>query len=168
MDRAGAAPGPSESRPAAAGSGPCSWPPALAGRTRVSVRLEGMERSLERVRGIEPPSSAWEAEVLPLNNTRRCPSILGPGNAAPAKPRSIRPPGAGLVQGSRPVDSPFRRIDGNLPPTSVAVVAGCTGICRMSVRRLQPRRSTPRMSRGILRAVRVKGGVRELPGVPGL
>tara|TARA_B100000029_G_scaffold510244_2_gene601279 strand:- start:5767 stop:5985 length:219 start_codon:yes stop_codon:yes gene_type:complete len=25
---------------------------------------------LERVRGIEPPSSAWEAEVLPLNYAR--------------------------------------------------------------------------------------------------
>ena len=25
---------------------------------------------LERVMGIEPTSSAWEAEVLPLNNTR--------------------------------------------------------------------------------------------------
>ena len=25
---------------------------------------------MERVMGIEPTSSAWEAEVLPLNNTR--------------------------------------------------------------------------------------------------
>ena len=40
--------------------------------------LIGVERRLERVRGIEPPSSAWEAEVLPLNNTRRCLPILGP------------------------------------------------------------------------------------------
>lgn len=27
-------------------------------------------RALERVRGIEPPLSAWEADVLPLNYTR--------------------------------------------------------------------------------------------------
>ena len=27
---------------------------------------------LERVMGIEPTSSAWEAEVLPLNHTRKC------------------------------------------------------------------------------------------------
>ena len=26
---------------------------------------------MERVRGIEPPYSAWEADVLPLNYTRR-------------------------------------------------------------------------------------------------
>lgn len=26
---------------------------------------------LERVRGIEPPPSAWEAEILPLNHTRK-------------------------------------------------------------------------------------------------
>jgi hypothetical protein len=25
---------------------------------------------MERVRGIEPPTSAWEADVLPLNYTR--------------------------------------------------------------------------------------------------
>ncbi len=30
----------------------------------------GVEDKLERVMGIEPTSSAWEAEVLPLNNTR--------------------------------------------------------------------------------------------------
>ncbi len=28
--------------------------------------------NLERVKGIEPSSSAWKAEVLPLNYTRRC------------------------------------------------------------------------------------------------
>ena len=27
-------------------------------------------KKLERVRGIEPPYSAWEADVLPLNYTR--------------------------------------------------------------------------------------------------
>lgn len=28
------------------------------------------DRKMERVRGIEPPYSAWEADVLPLNYTR--------------------------------------------------------------------------------------------------
>ena len=28
-------------------------------------------QTTERVRGIEPPYSAWEADVLPLNYTRR-------------------------------------------------------------------------------------------------
>ena len=40
------------------------WAPAL---TRVSF--------VERVRGIEPPLSAWEADVLPLNYTRERTSL---------------------------------------------------------------------------------------------
>ena len=32
-------------------------------------RHEGLQK-MERVMGIEPTSSAWEAEVLPLNHTR--------------------------------------------------------------------------------------------------
>jgi hypothetical protein len=35
---------------------------------------------VERVRGIEPPLSAWEADVLPLNYTRAS-SRLSPGRA---------------------------------------------------------------------------------------
>jgi hypothetical protein len=31
--------------------------------------------SVERVRGIEPPYSAWEADVLPLNYTRERPKV---------------------------------------------------------------------------------------------
>lgn len=30
-----------------------------------------LHKPLERVRGIEPPPSAWEAEILPLNHTRK-------------------------------------------------------------------------------------------------
>src|SRR5690606_21238011 len=36
---------------------------------------------LERVAGIEPASSAWKAEVLPLNYTRE-PCLPGPGSPA--------------------------------------------------------------------------------------
>ncbi|MFM1751759.1 MAG: hypothetical protein RL119_721, partial [Actinomycetota bacterium] len=32
---------------------------------------------VERVTGIEPAFSAWEADVLPLNYTRRDPQITG-------------------------------------------------------------------------------------------
>ena len=34
-------------------------------------RLSYVSRNLERVVGIEPTSSAWKAEVLPLNYTRK-------------------------------------------------------------------------------------------------
>ena len=34
---------------------------------------------MERVRGIEPLSKAWEAAVLPLNYTRSPAPILSPG-----------------------------------------------------------------------------------------
>ena len=32
--------------------------------------MHDLKSGLERVRGIEPPYSAWEADVLPLNYTR--------------------------------------------------------------------------------------------------
>ena len=38
--------------------------------TNESKSLEFLAQRLERVMGIEPTSSAWEAEVLPLNHTR--------------------------------------------------------------------------------------------------
>ena len=43
---------------------------ALQGRFQERGVEEILMKSVERVRGIEPLSSAWEAEVLPLNNTR--------------------------------------------------------------------------------------------------
>ena len=50
---------------------------------------------MERVMGIEPTSSAWEAEVLPLNYTRRA------GRAGPA---SVADPASG--QDSSPFPGP--------------------------------------------------------------
>ncbi len=38
-----------------------------------------MPEVVERVRGIEPPYSAWEADVLPLNYTRRTRILPFPG-----------------------------------------------------------------------------------------
>ena len=51
---------------------------------------------MERVMGIEPTSSAWKAEVLPLNYTRRC-RARGPKTYhSPARirrrPRFVRQP----------------------------------------------------------------------------
>ena len=40
-----------------------------------SARLMSFEIEVERVKGIEPSSQAWEARILPLNHTRlRCAS----------------------------------------------------------------------------------------------
>ena len=36
------------------------------------ARCVGLVSRAERVTGIEPASSAWEADVLPLNHTRVC------------------------------------------------------------------------------------------------
>src|SRR6185503_1339458 len=33
-------------------------------------------KSMERVKGIEPSSQAWEAHILPLNHTRGCEDAL--------------------------------------------------------------------------------------------
>ena len=41
--------------------------PKLVGKTSLTWRF-----ALERVTGIEPALSAWEADVLPLNYTRAC------------------------------------------------------------------------------------------------
>jgi hypothetical protein len=36
---------------------------------------------MERVKGIEPSSQAWEARILPLNHTRFSCSILAAGSS---------------------------------------------------------------------------------------
>jgi hypothetical protein len=59
----------------------------------VRIRLIG-EYGLERVAGIEPASSAWKAEVLPLNYTRTSvPSYLVVGEGfepSKAKPSDLQ------------------------------------------------------------------------------
>ena len=46
------------------------------------MRTEGVD--MERVTGIEPALSAWEADVLPLNYTR------GPAHVSRAPPDLVR------------------------------------------------------------------------------
>ena len=56
--------------------------------TKQGRGLRANPRSLgavERVRGIEPLSKAWEAAVLPLNYTRSTAAILAPGKTAAAR-----------------------------------------------------------------------------------
>ena len=77
-------------------------------------------RVLERVAGIEPASSAWEAEVLPLNYTRRRASIIperrprtrarraSPRSAAVSRARA-HPPGARAGAPGRVRPAPRRR-----------------------------------------------------------
>ena len=49
-----------------------------------TVRLEHYLRgTMERVMGIEPTSSAWEAEVLPLNYTRDAITLKSITDACP-------------------------------------------------------------------------------------
>src|SRR5437879_5915525 len=45
--------------------------------------------AMERMRGIEPPSRAWEARVLPLNHIRAAPILPRPARANPCS--SLRP-----------------------------------------------------------------------------
>lgn len=44
--------------------------PAVARRSETFDTPSDLGKRLERVRGVEPPSRAWEARVLPLNYTR--------------------------------------------------------------------------------------------------
>jgi hypothetical protein len=45
--------------------------------------------ALERVTGIEPALSAWEADVLPLNYTRAAPALTRP-RLAPTSYRNLQ------------------------------------------------------------------------------
>ena len=45
--------------------------PQRANRSNRELKLVAREGRSERVTGIEPALSAWEADVLPLNYTRR-------------------------------------------------------------------------------------------------
>ena len=49
---------------------PAAHRDALSGACPCAKGAIRQIRQLERARGIEPPSSAWEAEVLPLNYAR--------------------------------------------------------------------------------------------------
>ena len=56
-------------------------PPTVSASTLIGLTWDF---ELERVTGIEPAFSAWEADVLPLNYTR------GPGDhSQPAEPASM-------------------------------------------------------------------------------
>ena len=69
----------------------------LSGLEPPTSRLSGVRSNqlsyrpifkMERVKGIEPSTSAWKAEVLPLNYTRESLSAVGKTGFEPATPWS--------------------------------------------------------------------------------
>ena len=50
----------------------------------------GARRRLERVKGIEPSSQAWEAHILPLNHTRTGSGLICKGSAREMQVRKER------------------------------------------------------------------------------
>ena len=52
----------------------------------MEVRTEGMERA----KGLEPSSSAWKAEVLPLNYTRKACPLVASGSCTRRSTRRAR------------------------------------------------------------------------------
>ena len=52
---------------------------------RARQKRDFIENFLERVKGIEPSSQAWEARILPLNHTRLRPECVGATAGRPAK-----------------------------------------------------------------------------------
>jgi hypothetical protein len=58
------------------------------GRRIAQARGRRLMPKLERVRGIEPPSEAWEAPALPLSYTRAATHLRG--SAAAGKPLVVR------------------------------------------------------------------------------
>ena len=47
-------------------------PPTYSLEGCCSIQLSYWDKKMKRVKGIEPSTSAWKAEVLPLNYTRKC------------------------------------------------------------------------------------------------
>ena len=61
-------------------------PPTHGLEGRCSILLSYWTKNLERAMGIEPTTSAWKAEVLPLNYTRSL--LVGVAGFEPATPCS--------------------------------------------------------------------------------
>ena len=116
---------------------------AKAPRTKIKMASDLGSDHVERVTGIEPALSAWEADVLPLNYTRGRPSLyLFAGPGAHDLPRSAlgiakSSVGAGYAVASR-APAPFR--DHLLADVQGAFLtglhAGCyvaAGVCAMGL-----------------------------------
>ena len=59
------------------------------------------DKNLERVMGIEPTSSAWKADVLPLNYTRLIPTLFGARHKHPSLGHRPAPHPCGSFVGLR-------------------------------------------------------------------
>src|SRR2546430_2504873 len=107
-------PAPPPLRPWGRGADNLPQPTARLLTSRPSAR-RSTPTGMERVRGIEPPSSAWKAAALPLSYTRKPRTKKGQERYAP-KPRRYSAPGADrvLIYGWHSVkaalENPRRRI----------------------------------------------------------
>src|SRR2546430_7157465 len=86
--------------------------------------------SMERMRGIEPPSQAWEACVLPLNHIRLRAQILATRGEMPQARRRSAGLGLGSGGGGRGT------IGGMIGPRPIetAIIAACVRLLTPSLR----------------------------------
>ena len=96
-------------------AGPPRYTSSPAMSPRHASRLPPSKpRSLERVAGIEPASSAWKAEVLPLNYTRATVSVYSRPQARPHRFLNFPALGMPPPQASCRVESWWWGKDSNL------------------------------------------------------
>src|ERR1044071_5788412 len=85
---------------------------------------------VERVKGIEPSSQAWEAHILPLNHTRIPPTTFayqGPGRIA-TQAFTLSPRGSATQQLPFPPRAHLRPTSG-LPPAPLGPTSGPPPAC---------------------------------------
>ena len=80
---------------------------------------------LERVTGIEPALSAWEAEVLPLNYTRVAPVDVRPRCVRKSNPDSgrLRKSACGGASGGRAGSALASRLSHGFPDVFIGVMS---------------------------------------------
>ena len=99
---------------------------AESGRTTTRARTVMVRAlGLERVTGIEPALSAWEAEVLPLNYTRVAPVDVRPRCVRKSNPDSgrLRKSACGGASGGRAGSALASRLSHGFPDVFIGVMS---------------------------------------------
>ena len=99
---------------------------AESGRTTTRARTVTVRAlGLERVTGIEPALSAWEAEVLPLNYTRVAPVDVRPRCVRKSNPDSgrLRKSACGGASGGRAGSALASRLSHGFPDVFIGVMS---------------------------------------------